>query len=104
MKSIQLTCSRCNATMMLEKHGSYSGISCPYCGSTAELLIESDKVKIAQIREDTERFGMTLRYREHRDYLAEARSRRRIQIAVISVFALIALILIRAWTGSGCLP
>ena len=77
MKSIQLTCSRCNATMVLEKHGNYSSISCPYCGSSTDLLIESDRVKVAQIREDTERLGMTLSYREHQDSLLEAHSRRK---------------------------
>lgn len=93
MKFIQLTCSKCSATMMLEKHGSYSSISCPYCGSNTDLLIESDRVKVAQIREDTERLGMALSYREHQDYLVEAHSLRKIQIAVICVFALIAIIL-----------
>ena len=94
MESIQMICSRCNATMVLEKRGNYSSISCPYCGSSADLLIESDKVKVTQIREDTERLRMTLSYREHQDYLVEKHSLRKTQIAIICIFALIALALV----------
>ncbi len=94
MKSVQVTCSRCNAPMTLEKHGSYSDVSCPYCGNKSTLLIESDRVKIARTRENTERFSLRLRYREHLDFLTEARARRRIQLVIICVFSLITLILI----------
>ena len=94
MKTIQLTCSRCNATMMLEKRGNQSSIFCPYCGNSTNLLIESDRVKVAQIKADTERLGMELSFREHRDYLAEAHSRRKGQIVIICIFAAVTAALI----------
>ena len=32
MRTIQMTCSRYNATMFLEKNRGFSSLSCPYCG------------------------------------------------------------------------
>ena len=40
MRTIQLTCSRCNATLFLEKERGYSKLSCPYCGGSMKLLMD----------------------------------------------------------------
>ena len=34
-----------------------------------KLLMESDRVKIAEIEADTERLGMELSYKKHRDHM-----------------------------------
>lgn len=47
MKTIQLSCAKCNGTMTVDKNkGSYF---CPYCGASV-LLVESDSVKTARIK------------------------------------------------------
>ncbi len=94
MKFVQMTCNRCNATMMLEKHDDYSSISCPYCGNGKGLLIESDRVKVARMKADTEQLKLTLRHQKHLDYMNEYRSRRKTQIVIICAFAVITLVLI----------
>ena len=70
MRAIQLTCSHCCASMFLEKDRGFAKLSCPYCGGSMTLLMDSDKVRIAEIRADTERLGMAYSYRKHRDHLA----------------------------------
>ena len=69
MHTIQLKCDRCNGTLFLERDKGFAILSCPYCGGTMKLLTESDRVKIARIQADTDRFGMALSYRKHRDRL-----------------------------------
>ncbi len=92
MKTIRTTCRNCHGRMTLEEHGAYYRLSCPFCGS-AEILMGNDRVQVAQIEADTDRLGMAYRHLEHLDYLEEAHTRRRIQIAIICAFALIALVL-----------
>ena len=93
MKALQSRCSKCNAVMVFANHGDHSTLTCPYCGN-AKLLVESDTVKVAQIHAATELTGMEYRYREHRDHLDFARSRRRGQNLIIGICGFIALILI----------
>ena len=93
MRTIQMTCSRCNATMFLEKNRGFSSLSCPYCGGKL-LLVESDRVKIEEIRADTDRFGMALNYRTHRDHLAADVITKNFKGILIAAGVLLALILI----------
>lgn len=51
-KIITLTCKSCGGTM--EFDGKNNIIACPFCGSK-EILIESDKVKVEQIKADVEK-------------------------------------------------
>ena len=69
MHTVQLACSRCNATMFLERSRGLTKMSCPYCGSSMKLLVDSDSVRIEEIRADTDRLGMAYSYRKHRDNL-----------------------------------
>lgn len=69
MRTIQLTCSRCNATMFLERDRGFTKLSCPYCGGSMKLLMDSDSVRIEEIRADTDRMSMEYSYRKHRDIL-----------------------------------
>lgn len=69
MHTIQLTCSRCGATLLLERNHSCTALSCPYCGSDMRLLMDSDRVRIAEIKAKTDRLGMAYSYRKHRDHL-----------------------------------
>ena len=47
IKTIRLKCQECNGTMDVDE--SKHVLSCPYCGSK-KLLVDSDEVKIEQIR------------------------------------------------------
>ena len=90
MKIIDMTCQKCNGTMVLDKNDS-SSIFCPYCGNSEKIMIESDKVKIAKLRAETERLDISLSYRERQDYRDENRSKRRIQLWIIVFIALVVL-------------
>ena len=92
MKNIRMTCRNCHGRMNLEKYGADYRLTCPYCGN-AEMLIGSSSVQTAQISAETERFGMSLRHQEHLDFLEESHTNRKIQIAIICIFMLIAIIL-----------
>ncbi len=70
MRTIQLTCSRCSATLFLEKSRGFTVLACPYCGSTMNALMDSDRVRIAEIRANTDRLGMAYSYKKHQDHLA----------------------------------
>ncbi len=70
MRTIQLTCSRCGATLILKKAQGFSALECPYCDGSMNLLVDSDRVRIAEIRADTDRIGMAYSYKKHRDHLA----------------------------------
>ena len=89
----EVKCRKCKATMIHEHHGGYSSLVCPYCGNS-RLLVESDAVKLAQLRTVSELTGMEYRYREHRDSLDLVYSRRRAQTIVICVFVAIIFVLI----------
>ena len=91
MESIQIQCSRCNATMVPTSHGGYTTLSCPFCGSTS-LLSESDRIKAAQLHAATKLTSMAYDYQKHQDYLGYAYANRRAQAICICVFAAIALI------------
>ena len=92
MKTIRMTCRNCHGRMTLEECGAYYRLSCPFCGNT-EILMGSDRVQVAQIEADTDRLKMAYCHQEHRDFLEEVRTRRKIQIAIICAFALITLVL-----------
>ena len=99
MRTIRPVCSRCNAAMVPGKVGGYPGLVCPYCGNDTRLAVESDRVRIAQIRADTDRLGMEYRYWEHLDSVRESRTRRRGQIIAICAVALLVAVLIGIYTG-----
>ena len=92
MKSISMICGKCGAETVSEAQPGDTVIFCPYCGSRS-LLPESDRVKSARIKAEAEQLGVLLSYRKHLDFMDGARSIRRIRIAFICIFALIALIL-----------
>lgn len=50
MKTIQLSCTKCNGTMTVDNNREV--FICPYCGSSV-LSIESDNVKTTKIKYDT---------------------------------------------------
>ncbi len=94
MRTIQLTCSRCNATLFLEKERGYTRLSCPYCGGSMKLLMDSDRVRIAEIQADTDRLGMAYSYKKHRDHLAMEWAMQNGKVLLIGVAILFVLILI----------
>lgn len=94
MRTIQLTCERCHATMFLEKGRGFSKLSCPYCGNNMKLLMESDRVKIAEIEADTERLGMQLSYKKHKDHMDMAQTMQNIKIILICIASVIVIGLI----------
>ena len=94
MRTIQLTCSRCNATMFLEKNRSFSRVSCPYCGGSTELIIESDRVKVAELIADTERMNMALSYKKHRDRISMEQAIQKSRVILICIATLTVLCLI----------
>ena len=97
MKTVRLTCKKCNATLQLAKYADSTRLFCPYCGSSTTLLVESDQVKLALIRAEAELDQARLQFSAHRDAVDEARTCRRIQIGFICAFALITLILAVIW-------
>ena len=99
MKFVKLTCSKCNGTMTVEDHGAYSRVSCPYCGSSAGMLVESDRVKVARLMAETEQLNRAFSYLEHRDYLSADWFRQKAQIVIICVFVVIILVLIGIFLG-----
>ena len=94
MRTIQLTCSRCSATMFLERDRGFTKLSCPYCGGSMKLLMDSDRVRIAEIRADTDRLGMEYSYRKHRDHLAMEWAMQNGKFILIGIAVLSVLILI----------
>ena len=94
MRTIQLTCSRCNATMFLEKNRNFSRLSCPYCGGSTELIVESDRVKVAEILADTERMSMELSYKKHRDHMSMDQAMQKARVILICIATVIVLCLI----------
>lgn len=50
--TVSLVCTHCGGTMTIDKDSSV--LMCPYCGST-ELVHENDNVKIAKIKNDTQK-------------------------------------------------
>lgn len=69
MKSVQLTCNRCNAMLHVERAKGYSKITCPYCGNYMQLIFDSDMVRTTEIKADVAKAEIELAYREHRDRL-----------------------------------
>ena len=94
MRAIQLTCNRCSATMFLERERGFTKLACPYCGGSMTLLMDSDKVRIAEIRADTDRLGMAYSYRKHRDHLVMEWAMKNSRILLIAIAAAIVLIMI----------
>ncbi len=96
MRTIQTICNNCGATMYLEKNRGYSRLQCPYCRGSMNLLMESDRVKIAEIRADTDRLGMEYSYRKHRDHLALDWAMQNSRVLLVGVAAVVIIIMIAA--------
>ena len=94
MNMIPLTCSRCNATLLVEKSRGCTVLACPYCGSTMNALMDSDRVRIAEIRADTDRLGMAYSYKKHRDHLAMDWVMENTRVILIAAAVVLVLILI----------
>lgn len=92
MRTIQLKCDRCSGTLFLEKDKGFARLNCPYCGGTMKLLMESDRVRIAEIQADTDRFGLALSYLKHRNRLALDWVTQNSRLVLIGLAALIIII------------
>ena len=96
MRTFQMKCDRCNATLFLKKEQGFTSLSCPYCGGTMNLLLESDRVRIAEIRADTDRLGMAYSYKKHRDHLALEWATQNGKVLMTGIAVVVIIILIAA--------
>lgn len=92
-KTISLVCEKCKGTMTVDKDRSV--LRCPYCGS-AELIPENDNVKIAKIKNDTQKEielkKLEFQERERqRKYEAKEKDRRDGNIVLIVIACFIVL-------------
>lgn len=72
-KTVSLVCAHCGGTMTVDKDSSI--LKCPYCGS-AELIRENDNVKIAKIKNDTQK-EIEIKKMEYEDRERERRYKER---------------------------
>ena len=99
MHTIQMKCNRCGGTMFLEKNKEFIRLACPYCNGTMQMLMESDRVKIAEIQANTDRFGMALSYLKHRNRITMEWVTQNTKYLLMAIGILIVLIMIASNTA-----
>lgn len=95
MQTVQMKCSHCGGTLFLERDKRFTMLSCPYCRSTMKMFTESDRVRIAEIQADTDRFGMALSYMKHRNRLTlewVTQNARYLLYGIVAVFVIIMIV------------
>ena len=94
MKAVQMVCSQCGAQLVIQRREDHSVAFCPYCGNDVRLLVESDRVRIAQMREETARSALNLSYIRYQDAADRERRLFWIRTAIICVTAVAAMVLL----------
>ena len=97
MKTIHMTCPRCNASLSLERIGEHAAFFCPYCGNETRMLVDSDSVRMARYHEETEMARIRLMAERHRDEVMAERRLFRIRTGIICAVSLIVLVLALVW-------
>ena len=101
MRTIDMTCPKCNGTMVLNGQGDYAFLTCPYCGTLPRTLVESDRIKRARIEAQMEETYLAYRYMDRQDRIMERRTDRRIQLRIICAVAVTALVMIVIFFSQG---